>query len=181
MIHSEKTFNDNLRQTFQSNFKSQVQTGPSFMELLKHKQIMLTRIRLPAKLPCHMYNSPPPMWLVSCHFCLAELCVRQNRQVYEIGPWCVVSHEHSFFNVYRQVWADYSKHKMDHFSTTHQKSSYSHLQSHVTQTRQQIGHDWTRQWELSGQKLCTEKSMYLFPACPSQAWNFICERAIRPF
>ena len=69
---------------------------------------------------------------------------------------------------------------MDHFSTTHQKSSYSHLQSHVTQTRQQIGHDWTRQWELSGQKLCTEKSMYLFPACPSQAWNFIFERA-RPF
>ena len=27
----------------------------------KHKIIMLTRIRLPAKIPCHMYN----LWLVS--------------------------------------------------------------------------------------------------------------------
>ncbi len=39
------------------------------IELLKHNNIMLTRMRLPAKLLCHMYN----LWLVSCSFLLSQL------------------------------------------------------------------------------------------------------------
>ena len=43
-------------------------SGPNFIELLKHNKIMLTRIRLPANLPWHMYN----VWLVSCLFLLSQ-------------------------------------------------------------------------------------------------------------
>ena len=45
--------------------------GPIFIELLKHKKhnkSMLTRIRLPAKLRCHVHN----MWLVSCSLLLSR-------------------------------------------------------------------------------------------------------------
>ena len=44
-----------------------------------HTQIMLNRIRLPAKLPCHVYN----LWLVSCSFLLS----RQVLSIFETWPW----------------------------------------------------------------------------------------------
>ncbi len=47
---------------------------------------MLTRIRLPAKLPCHMYN----LWLVSCTFLLSKIVLL--KQLYKIGPWSVHQH-----------------------------------------------------------------------------------------
>ena len=51
-----------------------LRTRPNFIELLKaqkvakHNKIVLTRIRLPAKLPCHRYIS----WVVSCSFLLSR-------------------------------------------------------------------------------------------------------------
>ena len=48
-------------------------SGPNFIELLlaKHNKIILTRIGLPDKIVCHMYN----LILVSCCFLLSRKCV----------------------------------------------------------------------------------------------------------
>ena len=46
---------------------------------------MLTRVRLPAKPQCPIYN----LWLVSCSFQLSiQLLSNLFKQLYEIGPWC---------------------------------------------------------------------------------------------
>ncbi len=51
-----------------ANTGAQFHRVASAHKFAKHNRMLLTKIRLPAKLPCHVYN----LWLVSCSFLLSR-------------------------------------------------------------------------------------------------------------